>query len=82
VIQVLANQHQLIFGGTFPLVVIQGKALTTEVEDMAFGAFVKPENSLRPKHRLRQLVIEEMLKLANGEGALAGKGQRRKPING
>jgi hypothetical protein len=52
------------------------------VKDMALGAFVKPENALGPKHRLGQQVVEKVLKLANGKGAIAGKGQRREPIDG
>jgi hypothetical protein len=82
VVHVLANQHQLVLGLPLPLVVVEGKALAAEVEDMALGAFVKPENALGTKHDLGQLVVEKVLKLANGKGAIAGKGQGCKPIDG
>ena len=80
-VEVLANEHQLIFGGTFPFIVIQGKALAAEVENVALGAFLKPEDALGPKDRFRQLIIEEILKLANGKGAIAGKGEGGEPVD-
>lgn len=49
---------------------------------MAFGALVKPQDALGSKHAFWQLVVQEILKLADGKGAIAGKGKRRKAING
>ena len=67
-IQILPNQNQLIFGGAFPLFIIQGKALATQMKDMTLGTFVKPENALGSKHILRQLVIQKVLELADIKG--------------
>lgn len=80
-IQVLANQHQLVLELALPLRIVQRETLAAEVEDMAFGAFIKPENALSPKDRLRQLVVEKMLKLANGKGTVTLEGEGRKPIH-
>jgi hypothetical protein len=56
-----------------PLVIVEGKAFAAEVKDVAFGAFVKPENALSAKHVGGQLVIQKMLEFANVEGAIALK---------
>jgi hypothetical protein len=45
VIQVLANQHELVFGLTFPLIVVEGKAFATEMKNVPLGAFLKPEDA-------------------------------------
>ena len=71
VVHILANEDQLIFLGSSPLAVVQREALTTEMEDVALLALLKPKNALRSKDTFRQLVVEEMLELANGKGAIA-----------
>lgn len=80
-IEILANEHELVFGLTLPLIIIQGKALAAEVEDMPLGAFVKPENAFGPENILRQLIVEEVLELTDGKGAIALKRNRGKPID-
>ena len=80
-IKILANQHQLILGLSFPLFIIQGETPAAEVEHMTFGAFVEPENALGAEDGLGQLIVQKMLKLANGKGAVALKGEGGKPIH-
>lgn len=80
-IQILTDQYELIFVGAFPLTVIQSEALSTEVENVTLGAFLKPEDPLSPEHRGGELVIEEVLELANGEGAIALERHRGKTIH-
>jgi hypothetical protein len=80
-IQVLPDQHQLVLLLAFPLVVIEREALTAEVEDMPFGTFIKPENSLSPENRLRELIVEKILESFDGKRAIALKGDRGKAID-
>ena len=40
---------------------------------MAFVAFVKPEDALGTEYAGRQLVVEEVLEFAQGEGAFAAE---------
>ena len=45
-VKILADEHELIFGFAFPLIIVEGKALAAEVENVALRTFVKPENAL------------------------------------
>lgn len=56
-IEVLANQHQLIFGLPLPEVILKGKSLTRQMENMSLFAFLKPQNALSPKDFTGQLII-------------------------
>lgn len=71
VIQVLANQHQLIFRGTFPFIIVEGEALAAEVENVPFRAFLKPQDALSTEHVIRELIVQEVLKFFDVEGAIA-----------
>ena len=64
-IQPLPNQYELVLLLALPLAVIQREALAAEVEDVATGAFLKPENALGAEYRRWHLVVEEILKLAD-----------------
>ena len=80
VIQVLTNQHQLVLGFAFPVIIIQREAFAAEVEDMTFGAFAEPENTLSAKDISRKLIVEEELEFANIKGLVAGEGDGGKAI--
>ena len=69
-VDVAADQHQLIFALTDPVGVVDGKAFACQMEHMAAFAFVEPQDSLGPKHLLGHLVVEEVLKLAQCEGSI------------
>ena len=70
VVDVAADQHQLIFAITGPVGVVDGKAFACQMEHMAAFAFVEPEDSLGPEHLLGHLVVEEVLELAQCEGPI------------
>jgi hypothetical protein len=44
------------------------------VEDVTFGAFVKPEDAFGAEDGGGELVVEELLELFDGEGAIALEG--------
>ena len=64
VVDVAADQHQLILAITGPVGVVDRKAFARQMEHMAAFAFVEPEDSLGPEHLLGHLVVEEVLELA------------------
>lgn len=49
-VQVLADKHQLIFRLTLPIIIINGKPLAAQMENVTALTFVKPQNSLSPEH--------------------------------
>jgi hypothetical protein len=73
VVEVSADQHELVFAITAPFGVINGKTLASEVEDVALLALVEPKNALRPEHFLGHLVVEEILKFPQSKWAVALK---------
>ena len=73
-VDVAADQHQLILAITGPVGVVNGKAFARQMEHMAAFAFVEPQDSFGPKHLLGHLVVEEVLELAQGEGAITLEG--------
>ena len=73
-VDVAADQHQLILAITGPVGVVDGEALARQMEHMAAFAFVEPQDSLGPEHLLGHLVVEEVLELAQGEGAITLEG--------
>ena len=79
-IQVLPNQHELVFGLPLPKIIFQGEALARQVKNVAVFAFLEPQNSLSPKDCLRHLIIQKALELADHKGAIALKGNGHKPI--
>ena len=70
-VQILTNQDDLVFGIAFPLIIIKRKALAAEMENVSLGAFFKPENAFGSENVIWQLIVEKVLKLANGERAIA-----------
>ena len=81
VVDVAADQHQLIFPITGPVGVVDGKAFACQMEHVAAFAFVEPEDSLGPEHLLRHLVVQEVLELAQGERAIALEGHRGESLD-
>jgi len=79
VIEILTDQHNLVFGLAFPLVIVKREAFAAEVEDVAarsavvVAAFVKPEDTFGTKDRGRKLIVEKVLEFADGKGAIALK---------
>ena len=71
VVEVSADQYELVFAITGPFGVVNGKTLTSEVEDMALLAFVEPKNALRPEHFLGHLIVEKILKFPQSKRAVA-----------
>ena len=80
-VDVAADQHQLIFAITGPVGVVDGKAFARQMEHMAAFAFVEPQHSLGPEHLLGHLVVEEVLELAQGEGAITLEGHGCKSLD-
>ena len=62
VVEIAADDHQLVFAGAFPIGVIDREALSSQVEDMPPLAFLEPKNPLGAKDSGWQLVVEEVLK--------------------
>ena len=81
VVDVAADQHQLILAITGPVGVVDGKAFARQMEHMAAFAFVEPQDSLGPEHLLGHLVVEEVLELAQGEGAITLEGHGGKSLD-
>ena len=73
VVHLLTDQHQLVFALAIPLAVIDRKAFASQVKNMALFAFVEPQDAFGTKNALGQLVVEEVLKFAQGEGSVATK---------
>ena len=73
-VDIAADQHQLILAITGPVGVVDGKAFARQMEHMSAFAFVEPQDSLGPEHLLGHLVVEEVLELAQGEGAITLEG--------
>ena len=71
VVEVSADQDELVFAITAPFGVINGKTLASEVEDVAFLAFVEPKNALRPEHFLGHLIVEKILKFPQSKRSIA-----------
>ena len=80
-VDVAADHHQLIFPITGPVGVVDGKAFACQMEHVAAFAFLKPEDSLGPEHLLGHLVVQEVLELAQGEGAIALEGHRGESLD-
>ena len=80
-VDVPADQHQLILAITGPVGVVDGKAFARQVEHMAAFAFVEPQNSFGSKHFLGHLVVEEVLELAQGEGPITLEGHGCKSLD-
>ena len=77
----LANEHQLVFGGPFPFFIIEGKPFAAQVKNMPLRALLKPENAFCSENILGELVVQKILKLANSKGAIALKRQGGKSIH-
>jgi hypothetical protein len=71
VAEVSTDQHELVFSITGPFGVVNGKTLTSEVEDMALLAFVEPKNALRPEDFLGHLIVEKILKFPQSKRPIA-----------
>ena len=72
-VDVAADQNQLILAIAGPVGVIERKSITRQMEHMAVFAFVEPQDSFGPEHLFGHLVVQEVLELAQGEGAITLK---------
>ena len=70
-LQVTADQHQLVLAFTSPVAVIDGEAFSGQMEHMTALTLLEPKNSLGAEHALRQLVVEEVLERSQIERARA-----------
>ena len=80
VVDVAANQHQLILAIAGPVGVIERKSIARQMEHMAVFTFVEPEDSLCPEHLFRHLFVQEVLELAQGERAITLEGHGGKSL--
>jgi len=64
VVEVAADQDQLVFALPVPVRVIDREAFAGQVKHMAPLTFVEPEDPFGTEHAAGQLVIEEVLELA------------------
>ena len=74
VVDVTANQHQLVLAITGPVGVVDGISFACQMEHVASFAFVEPEDSLGSEYLLGHLVVEEVLELAQGERSITLEG--------
>ena len=81
VVDVAADQNQLILAITGPVGVIERKSITRQMEHMAVFAFLEPEDSLCSEHLFGHLVVQEVLEFAQGEGAITLEGHGGKSLN-
>ena len=63
-VDVAADQHQLILSIARPVGVIERKSIARQMEHMAVFAFVEPEDSLGSEHLFGHLVVQKVLELA------------------
>ena len=80
-VEVAADQDQLVFALALPFGVIDRKAFAGQVKHMTPLTLVEPEDALGAKHATGQLVIEEILELAQAKGTLTAKRQGGEPFN-
>jgi hypothetical protein len=52
VVEVSADQHELVFAITGPFGVVYGKTFASEVENVTLLTFFEPKNPLGPEHFL------------------------------
>jgi len=64
VVQVLADQHQLVAAFARPIAVVDREALARQMEDVAPLALLEPEDALGAEHPPRQLIVEEILEFS------------------
>ena len=70
-VNLLTDQHQLVFAFAIPFAVINGEAFASQVKNVALFAFVKPKDAFGAKNALGQLIVEEVLKFAERERSIA-----------
>ena len=70
-VEVSADQYELVFAITGPFGVVNGKTFASKVENVAPLAFVEPKNPLGPEHLLGQFIVEEILKFPQSKGPVA-----------
>ena len=71
VVHLLTDQHQLVLAFAIPIAVINREAFSSQVENMTLFTFVEPKDAFGAKHAVWQLIVEEVLKFAKGEGPVA-----------
>ena len=64
VVEISADDHQLVLARSRPVAVINGEAFARKVKHMSPLAFVEPEDPLGTEHRGGELIVEEILKFA------------------
>ena len=64
VVEIAADDHQLVLARSRPVAVINGEAFARKVKHMSPLAFVEPEDPLGTEHRGGELIVEEILKFA------------------
>lgn len=75
-----ANEDNLVAGNrAIPGFDIKGAAFAAELKDMLVGAFPEPQQALSAKDIAGQ-GFEELLKLAQGKGAITAVRHRHKAI--
>ena len=70
-VHLLTDQHQLVFALAIPIAVIDREAFASQVKNMALFAFGEPKDAFRTKNAVWQLIVQEILKFAKGEGPVA-----------
>ena len=75
-VEVAANDHQLVLALTRPLAVIDRKALAGQMEHVAAFTLVEPQDAFGAEHRCRKLVVEEVLEFAQRERSITAEGER------
>ena len=79
-IKIPTNADQLIASWPWPFRVFELEPLTRKLEKVAGGTFFEPENPLHAEQFWRQVKVEELLKLLEGEGLVGAKRHRDKAI--
>ena len=79
VVDIAADQHQLIFAITGPVGVVDGKAFACQMEHMAAFAFVEPEDSLGPEPSWGIWLSRKFWNLRNAKGPSLWNDREVKP---
>ena len=78
-IQIAADQHQLVFARIRPIGVIDREAFPCQVEDVSALAFLKPENSFGAKDFLGSWLSRKFWNLRSDKGSSLWKDSEVNP---
>ena len=81
-VNLLADQHQLILSVAGPVAVVDREALSGQMEHMTPLTLVEPEDAFGSEDFRRHLVVKKILELSQRKGPITLKGQRCVALDG